>query len=75
LENEKFELNLKNQHQSETVAEQIDQLKSAQILNVQLKKENKNLGVELNDLKSKNSETKKEVDHLTALFKSANDEV
>ena len=75
LENEKSELVLKNQHQSETIEEHLDKLSSAQKSNDQLEKANKNLVIELEDLKTRNSQTKNEVDHLTALFKSANDEV
>ena len=75
LENEKSELVWKNQHQSETIEEHLDKLSSAQKSNDQLEKANKNLVNELEDLKIKNSRTKTEVDHLTALFKSANDEV
>ena len=75
LEKEKSELNLENQHQSETIEEHLDKLSSAQKSNDQLEKANKNLAIELEDLKTRNSQTKNEVDHLTALFKSANDEV
>ena len=75
LENEKSQLTLKIQHQSETIEEHVNSLQSAQIANDQLEKANRYLGMELEDLKTKNSRTKTEVDHLTALFKSANDEV
>ena len=75
LENEKSELTMKIEHQSEVIEEHVNSVKSAQISNDQLEKANKNLVNELEDLKIKNSRTKTEVDHLTALFKSANDEV
>ena len=75
LENEKSQLSLKIQRQSEVIEEHVNSLQSAQISNDQLEKANKNLNTELDDLKIKNSRTKTEVDHLTALFKSANDEV
>ena len=75
LENEKSQLSQKIQRQSEVIEEHVNSLQSAQISNDQLEKVNKNLKTELEDLKIKNSRTKTEVDHLTALFKSANDEV
>merc|ERR1719447_584668 len=75
LENEKSQLSLKIQHQSQTIEEHVSSLQSAQIANDQLEKANRNLGMELEDLKTKNSRTKTEVEHLTALFKSANDEL
>ena len=75
LENEKSQLSLKIQRQSEVIEEHVNLLQSAQISNDQLEKANKNLNTELEDLKIKNSRTKTEVDHLAALFKSANDEV
>ena len=75
LENEKSQLSQKIQRQSEVIEEHVNSLQSAQISNDQLEKANKNLNTELDDLKIKNSRTKTEVDHLTALFKSANDEV
>ena len=75
LENEKSQLSQKIQRQSEVLEEHGNSLQSAQISNDQLEKANKNLNTELEDLKIKNSRTKTEVDHLAALFKSANDEV
>ena len=75
LENEKSQLSQKIQRQSEVIEEHVNSLQSAQISNDQLEKANKNLKTELEDLKIKNSRTKTEVDHLAALFKSANDEV
>ena len=75
LENEKSQLSQKIQRQSEVIEEHVNSLQSAQISNDQLEKANKNLKTELDDLKIKNSRTKTEVDHLAALFKSANDEV
>merc|ERR1712126_79057 len=75
LENEKSELTMKIEHQSEVIEEHVNSVKSAQISNDQLEKANNNLVNELEDLKIKNSRTKTEVDHLTALFKSANDEL
>lgn len=75
LENEKSQLSQKIQRQSEVIEEHVNSLQSAQISNDQLEKANKNLNTELEDLKIKNSRSKTEVDHLTALFKSANDEV
>ena len=75
LENEKSQLSQKIQRQSEVIEEHVNSLQSARISNDQLEKANKNLNTELEDLKIKNSRTKTEVDHLAALFKSANDEV
>ena len=75
LENEKSQLSQKIQRQSAVIEEHMNSLQSAQISNDQLEKANKNLNTELEDLKIKNSRTKTEVDHLAALFKSANDEV